>query len=107
MMNGHGTALSQVSPDGIALFGLAAFGKTGIDSRRSFHNKMISLINSCPEYFFSHPSENRDSPLQGIYHNVGAVLLGRAKGLKEGVKKDEAEEIKKKLEEAGAKVELK
>ena len=29
------------------------------------------------------------------------------KGLKEGVKKDEAEEIKKKLEEAGAKVELK
>ena len=29
------------------------------------------------------------------------------KGLKEGVKKEEAEEIKKKLEEAGAKVELK
>ena len=55
MMNGHGTALGQVSPDGIPLFGLAAFGKTGIDSRRSFHNKMISLINSFPENFFLQP----------------------------------------------------
>ena len=36
-----------------------------------------------------------------------AVVEGAPKPLKEGVSKDEAEELKKKLEEAGAKVELK
>ena len=36
-----------------------------------------------------------------------AVVEGAPKSLKEGVSKDEAEELKKKLEEAGAKVELK
>ena len=36
-----------------------------------------------------------------------AVVEGTPKALKEGVSKDEAEELKKKLEEAGAKVELK
>ncbi len=36
-----------------------------------------------------------------------AVVEGAPKALKEGVSKDEAEELKKKLEEAGAKVELK
>ena len=36
-----------------------------------------------------------------------AVVEGAPKALKEGVYKDEAEELKKKLEEAGAKVELK
>ncbi|HIY21778.1 MAG TPA: 50S ribosomal protein L7/L12 [Candidatus Flavonifractor merdigallinarum] len=36
-----------------------------------------------------------------------AVVEGAPKALKEGVGKDEAEEMKKKLEEAGAKVELK
>ena len=36
-----------------------------------------------------------------------AVVEGAPKALKEGVSKDEAEEMKKKLEEAGAKVELK
>ena len=35
-----------------------------------------------------------------------AVVEGAPKALKEGVSKDEAEELKKKLEEAGAKVEL-
>ena len=35
------------------------------------------------------------------------LVEGAPKPLKEGVKKDEAEEIKKKLEEAGASVELK
>lgn len=35
------------------------------------------------------------------------LVEGAPKPLKEGVKKDEAEEIKKKLEEAGAEVELK
>ena len=35
------------------------------------------------------------------------VVEGAPKALKEGVSKDEAEELKKKLEEAGAKVELK
>ena len=35
------------------------------------------------------------------------VVEGAPKTLKEGVSKDEAEELKKKLEEAGAKVELK
>ena len=35
------------------------------------------------------------------------LVEGAPKSVKEGVKKDEAEEIKKKLEEAGAKVELK
>ena len=34
-------------------------------------------------------------------------FLGAPKAVKEGVKKEEAEEIKKKLEAAGAKVELK
>ena len=36
-----------------------------------------------------------------------AVVEGTPKALKEGISKDEAEEMKKKLEEAGAKVELK
>ncbi len=36
-----------------------------------------------------------------------AVVEGAPKALKEAVAKDEAEELKKKLEEAGAKVELK
>ena len=36
-----------------------------------------------------------------------AAVEGAPKALKEGVSKDEAEELKKKLEEAGAKVELK
>ncbi|OUN04171.1 50S ribosomal protein L7/L12 [Flavonifractor sp. An92] len=36
-----------------------------------------------------------------------AMVEGAPKALKEGVSKDEAEELKKKLEEAGAKVELK
>ena len=36
-----------------------------------------------------------------------AVVEGAPKALKEGVSKDEAEELKKKLEEAGAKVERK
>ena len=36
-----------------------------------------------------------------------AVVEGAPEALKEGVSKDEAEELKKKLEEAGAKVELK
>ena len=36
-----------------------------------------------------------------------AMVEGAPKTLKEGVSKDEAEELKKKLEEAGAKVELK
>ena len=36
-----------------------------------------------------------------------ATVEGAPKALKEGVSKDEAEEMKKKLEEAGAKVELK
>ena len=36
-----------------------------------------------------------------------AVVEAAPKALKEGVSKDEAEELKKKLEEAGAKVELK
>ena len=36
-----------------------------------------------------------------------AVVEGTPKALKEGVSKDEAEEMKKKLEEAGAKVEIK
>ena len=36
-----------------------------------------------------------------------AVVEGAPKALKEAVSKDEAEELKKKLEEAGAKVELK
>ena len=36
-----------------------------------------------------------------------AAVEGAPKALKEGVSKDEAEEMKKKLEEAGAKVELK
>ena len=36
-----------------------------------------------------------------------AVVEGAPKALKEGVSKDEAEELKQKLEEAGAKVELK
>ena len=36
-----------------------------------------------------------------------AVVEGAPKALKEGLGKDEAEELKKKLEEAGAKVELK
>ena len=36
-----------------------------------------------------------------------AVVEGAPKALKEGVSKDEAEELKKKLEENGAKVELK
>ena len=36
-----------------------------------------------------------------------AVVESAPKALKEGVSKDEAEELKKKLEEAGAKVELK
>ena len=36
-----------------------------------------------------------------------AVVEGAPKPLKEGVSKDEAEELKKKLEESGAKVELK
>ena len=35
------------------------------------------------------------------------LVEGAPKSVKEGVKKDEAEEIKKKLEEAGATVELK
>ena len=35
------------------------------------------------------------------------VVEGAPKAIKEGVSKDEAEELKKKLEEAGAKVELK
>ena len=36
-----------------------------------------------------------------------AVVEGAPKAIKEGVSKDEAEELKKQLEEAGAKVELK
>ena len=36
-----------------------------------------------------------------------AVVEGTPKALKEGVSKDEAEDLKKKLEEAGAKVEIK
>ena len=36
-----------------------------------------------------------------------AAVEGAPKALKEGVSKDEAEELKKKLEESGAKVELK
>lgn len=36
-----------------------------------------------------------------------AVVEGAPKALKEGVSKDEAEELKKKLEEAGGKVEIK
>ena len=36
-----------------------------------------------------------------------AVVEGTPKALKEGISKDEAEEMKKKLEESGAKVELK
>ena len=36
-----------------------------------------------------------------------AAVEGAPKALKEGVSKDEAEELKKKLEEAGGKVELK
>ena len=36
-----------------------------------------------------------------------ATVEGAPKALKEGVSKDEAEELKKKLEEAGAKVEIK
>ena len=36
-----------------------------------------------------------------------AVVEGAPKALKEGISKDEAEELKKKLEESGAKVEIK
>ena len=36
-----------------------------------------------------------------------AVVEGTPKALKEGLSKDEAEEMKKKVEEAGGKVELK
>ena len=36
-----------------------------------------------------------------------AVVEGTPKALKEGISKDEAEEMKKKLEESGAKVEIK
>ena len=36
-----------------------------------------------------------------------AVVEGTPKALKEGISKDEAEELKKKLEESGAKVEIK
>ena len=43
---------------------------------------------------------------QGLAEAKGMVE-GTPKALKEGVSKDEAEELKKKLEEAGAKVELK
>lgn len=43
---------------------------------------------------------------QGLAEAKGTVE-GAPKALKEGVSKDEAEELKKKLEEAGAKVEIK
>ncbi len=43
---------------------------------------------------------------QGLAEAKGTVE-GAPKALKEGISKDEAEEMKKKLEEAGAKVEIK
>ena len=46
------------------------------------------------------------SPAWGLAEAKGMVE-GAPKTLKEAVSKDEAEELKKKLEEAGAKVELK
>ena len=56
----------------------------------------------------------QDQRHQGVREITGLGLKeakdlveGAPKALKEGVSKDEAEEIKKKLEEAGAKVELK
>ena len=48
----------------------------------------------------------RETPGLGLADAKGLVE-GAPKALKEGVSKDEAEEMKKKLEEAGAKVELK
>ena len=43
----------------------------------------------------------------GLAEAKGGMVEGAPKTLKEAVSKDEAEELKKKLEEAGAKVELK
>ena len=42
-----------------------------------------------------------------IRDSAKAVVEAAPKAIKEGVSKDEAEDLKKKLEEAGAKVELK
>ena len=48
----------------------------------------------------------REIPNLGLA-DAKAVVEAAPKAIKEGVSKDEAEELKKKLEEAGAKVELK
>jgi len=62
-----------------------------------------------------HGCSNKSAVLQEVRHVVSGHGLAEAKALvekggaklKEGVKKEEAEEVKKKLEAAGAKVEIK
>ena len=66
------------------------------------------------DVIFAAPGENKIASIKEVRAVTGLGLKeakelveGAPKPLKEGVSKDEAEEIKKKLEAAGAKVELK
>ena len=66
-------------------------------------------------FFFSSSASSLETPSFKAVREITGLGLAEAKAaveaapkaIKEGVSKDEAEELKKKLEEVGAKVELK
>ena len=92
--------VSAAAPDAVAAAAApaaeAAAEKTEFDVvLASFGDEKIKVIKAVRE-------------ITGLgLADAKAVVEAAPKAIKEGVSKDEAEELKKKLEEAGAKVELK
>ena len=88
--------VSAAAPVAVAAAAAAAAEKTEFDVvLASFGDEKIKVIKAVRE-------------ITGLgLADAKAVVEAAPKAIKEGVSKDEAEDLKKKLEEAGAKVELK
>ena len=88
--------VSAAAPVAVAAAAEAAAEKTEFDVvLASFGDEKIKVIKAVRE-------------ITGLgLADAKAVVEAAPKAIKEGVSKDEAEDLKKKLEEAGAKVELK
>ena len=88
--------VSAAAPVAVAAAAAPAEEKTEFDVvLASFGDEKIKVIKAVRE-------------ITGLgLADAKAVVEAAPKAIKEGVSKDEAEELKKKLEEAGAKVELK
>ena len=102
-------ALDNILLDRLQGTAFPAFGQLFITASSS-HTAARGQI-----YFQGRIRQNRRSDIPAIHQDVLGLGLKEAKelveaapkALKEGVSKAEAEEIKAKLEEAGAKIELK